>query len=763
MEIKRVLRRGLLSLMMLCVSGVSLSAAEYKVSLGDVAKTLKSAQAGDRIIINNGTYNDMELKWMGKGTEKKPVTISAESAGGVKISGASYLRLAGEWLVVEGLHFVDGLQTSKTGNVIEFRYGREVANNCRVTNSVIENYNPDSRSLKGGYVAFYGRYNRLDHTSLVGKKSLGVTVVVILNEERNQQNFHRIDHNYFGPRPVYGSNGAETMRVGTSHTCHTSSNTIIEDNIYERCNGEVEVVSIKSSDNIIRRNTFIESEGVLALRHGDRNLVYENLFLGNGKRNTGGIRVINEGHKIYNNTFVGLGGTRFFAALGVMNAVPNSLPNRYCLVKDVEITNNKYYDCDVIEFGTGADNERTWAPKDVLFEGNTILNKNASAPYSNISSVDEVTFKNNTVDLAEPFTAEGFKTKSIKPFVMPSDATIRKGKGAAWWRAEVVEVPASPNVYSVKVGDDLPAVVAAAEPFSVVELVDAGGDYTLTQSIVVDKPLTIRAKANLATRPVISYGGDSAQSMITVDDGGDLMLVGIAFDGLMKPGKSGASAGVSSAAVMLDTYNLTVDGCEFRDFGSGGFYSIRGTKSTFAQKVVIRNTLFRNLSGDAINYAAECDDNGRYNAEEMLIENCSFTRLLGIPINIYRGGSDESTAGPFVIIKGCNFDDSCNRERGSVIRMMGAQYARVENCNFTNSGRGAFSVRLDETNFEDVKVSNCNFHIAGGVLSMTGKVVDGDGGFTSIEPKYRNAEAFDFSIDPSCPLYEKGIGIISIK
>lgn len=750
------IKRIVIALTLLLVCSATLNAAEQKVALGEVAKVLKDAQPGDKIIIESGTYSDIELKWIGKGTEKRPITIVAEKPGSVIIEGASSLRFSGEWLVIDGLHFKNGCQPS--GAVIEYRYSKEVAYNCRVTNTVIENYNPKFRGTGNSYVVLYGRYNRFDHSSLVGKKSLGVTMIVMLNEERNQQNYHRIDHNYFGKRPVYGSNGAETFRAGTSHQAYSSSNTIIEDNIFEECNGEVEVVSIKSSDNIIRRNTFIQSEGVLALRHGDRNEVYENLFIGNGKRNTGGVRIINADHKVYNNTFVNIAGTRFFAAMALMNAVPNSLPNRYCLVENVEVKNNKFYDCAVVEFGTGADNERTQAPERVVFEGNQIYNKELTTPFYNISSIEGVTFKNNTASLKEDYTAEGFKTKTIKPFKMPSDESIRKGKGASWWSETIVEVPASPNVYTAKAGDNLPAIVAKAEPFSVVELVDAGGDYPLQKAMVVDKPLTIRAKAGLATRPIIRFNGTSSDNMITIADGGDLTLEGIGFSGVLEDGKSLASAGVSSADVMIDCYNLLVDNCEFVDFNEGRFFCVRGTKSTFAQKVIIRNSQFRNLSGDAINYASERDDIGRYNAEDMLIENCSFQRLLGIPINIYRGGSDESTAGPFIVIKGCNFEDSCNRERGSVIRMMGPQWARIEDCNFSNSGRGAFSVRLDETNFEDVKVSRCNFFNSGGVLSMTGNAIDGE--YTSIEPKYTNPDAFDFSISKGSELYKLGVGII---
>ena len=86
----------------------------------------------------------------------------------------------------------------------------------------------------------------------------------------------------------------------------------------------------------------MECEGVVALRHGDRNTVNDNLFIGNGRRNTGGIRVVNAGHQIYDNVLVGLAGTRFFSALGVMDAVPNSLPNRYCQVVDVKMYRNTF-------------------------------------------------------------------------------------------------------------------------------------------------------------------------------------------------------------------------------------------------------------------------------------------------------------------------------------------------------------------------------------------------------------------------------------
>jgi poly(beta-D-mannuronate) lyase len=57
------------------------------------------------------------------------------------------------------------------------------------------------------------------------KKNLGVLLAVILDDERSRENFHSIDHNYFGKRPPLASNGGEIIRVGVSQHCQFNSNT----------------------------------------------------------------------------------------------------------------------------------------------------------------------------------------------------------------------------------------------------------------------------------------------------------------------------------------------------------------------------------------------------------------------------------------------------------------------------------------------------------------------------------------------------------
>ncbi|MCI1647811.1 MAG: right-handed parallel beta-helix repeat-containing protein [Bacteroides sp.] len=729
------------------------SAKRYDVALSEVTSCLKAAQPGDQIYIKDGLYKNVQLKWTGTGTQKAPITIEALNPGKVKIEGSSTLRIAGEWLSISGLYFTDGY--APKGSVIEFRNEKELANHCRLTNCVIDGFNPSRRDQAYSYILLYGRYNRIDHCSLTGKLNLGVTLTVILNDERCLENHHQIDHNYFGEKPVYGSNGAETIRVGTSQQAYTSSNTVIENNLFERCSGEVEVISIKSCDNTVRDNVLLECEGVIALRHGRGNTVNNNLFIGHGIRNTGGIRVVDSGHQIHDNILVGLAGARFFSALGVMDAVPNSLPNRYCQVKDVKIYRNTFVDCTNIEFGTGKDMERTLIPQNVSFADNIIINKQSEQPYMAIDDVSGILFKDNKVQLAKDYSARGFSTEKVKIPDLPNDTAIRKNKGASWFDNKTIQ----PSIkvrkeYNVSPDANLTEVIHSAESGAIIIL--AKGTYAIQRSMFIDKTLTIRA-ADAIHKPLIRFKGDKPDNMVTIANGGQLVIENIIFDGTLESGKALAKAGISTALDMIQPYNLTVDGCTFQNFGESGFFAIKGTKATFAKNVTIKNCFFQDLSGDAINYAAEKDDIGRYNADDMLIENCSFYRLLGSAINIYRGGSDESTAGPYVTVQHCNFVDCCNKERGSVVRLIGTQVLAVENCNFDNSGRGGASIRLDEAVWEKIRIANCNLWNSGKIRANTSQAVKGK--MYNIHPVYSDPEVHNYTPASGSKLQQLHVGL----
>src|SRR5690606_21077230 len=144
-----------------------------------------------------------------------------------------------------------------------------------------------------------------------------------------------------------GYNGAEIIRIGTSHWSMHNSFTTVENNYFERCNGEREIISNKSCGNIYRGNTFVECEGTLTLRHGNNTLVENNFFFGNNKPSTGGVRIIAEDQVVINNYFSDLAGDDAWAALPMMNGVPNSPLNRYFQINNALVAgnifiNNKY-------------------------------------------------------------------------------------------------------------------------------------------------------------------------------------------------------------------------------------------------------------------------------------------------------------------------------------------------------------------------------------------------------------------------------------
>ena len=57
---------------------------------------IENAKAGDQIILANGTWKDVEIKFIGQGTKEKPIILRAETAGEVFIEGKSNLKFGGE-------------------------------------------------------------------------------------------------------------------------------------------------------------------------------------------------------------------------------------------------------------------------------------------------------------------------------------------------------------------------------------------------------------------------------------------------------------------------------------------------------------------------------------------------------------------------------------------------------------------------------------------------------------------------------------------
>jgi hypothetical protein len=352
-------------------------AAEYAArSAAEVTGALSKVKPGDTIVLENGTWLDQAIEFAGHGKPDKPIVLRARTPGSVLLGGSSRLEISGTYLQVEGLRF-EGGSLSKGDGIVQFRGRLGEASFSRLTDSAIIKYNPADKSKRYAWVALYGQNNRVDHNRFQGQNHSGVTVAVFRKTKKVDN--HRIDNNYFVDRPPGDGNGYEAIRIGTSTSAQTVSATTVIRNLFERYDGEVETISVKSGGNVIRENTFREVAGTLTLRHGNGNKVEQNYFIGNHKPGTGGIRVTGENHVVRNNLLQDIEG-RVGGVISLMCARDKPGPEvDYEPLRTLELRGNVVADSSApaLKVDAGCGSTRTVRPSGVTVAGNLVAGSKA--------------------------------------------------------------------------------------------------------------------------------------------------------------------------------------------------------------------------------------------------------------------------------------------------------------------------------------------------------------------------------------------------
>lgn len=614
---------------------------------------VKAAQPGDRLVLADGVWTDFDALFHAEGTAENPIRLEAQTPGGVVLSGQSSLRLAGQYLIVSGLVFKDGY--TPRNEVISFRKDSQtLAFHSQVTNTVIDGYSNPDRTQRDLWVGLYGKNNTFDHNHLSGKQNAGPTLAVRLITEDSQENDHRIANNYFGPRPVFGSNGGETLRVGTSHYSLTESRTVIENNFFDRCSGEVEIVSSKSGSNVFRGNTFYASRGTLTLRHGNGTVVENNLFDGASAPYTGGVRVINARQTIRNNYFKDLTGNRFSGALVVMNGVPNSPINRYHQVDGAAIEGNVFDNVLAIELGEGSDAERTAVPVNSVFRQNLIVNQGDESPFNLYDDMSGIGFSDNLASATPPASLQpGFEvlpgaaiSKAIEDY-----GVTRSETGVAWYPKPSEASPfEQAREISLEPGTDVLST-ALAQAQAGDHFVLAPGRYHESKLITLNVPVTLRASGG--TKPVLSF---ERPRLFVLTGNGALALDGLRITGEAAPDGSGNSFIATSSVQGSGNHLLSLNNIHVEAFDvNRGFSVVSANKGSFFDRIDITNSHFKDVSGIAFKLDQETDDYGIYNSEFLTITGSDFENIGGPIASVYRGGRDESTFGPHVDVSSSRF------------------------------------------------------------------------------------------------------------
>ena len=706
----------------------------YVTNENELNLAISEAVPGTEIVLANGIWNAVQIRFYGLGTKEDPISLRAETQGKVIIQGESDLKLGGEFLVVDGLFFTNG--SSPSNSIIEFAISEDtLANNTRVTNCVINDFNKPQRNMSDLWIQFKGRHNQLDHCYLAGKSNRGPTIRIDLAGNQSIKNYHKINNNHFGPRPPKGGPSAETIQLGNSSTSMTPSYTLVANNMFDKCNGEVEVISSKSNFNEFRNNIFYKSQGSLVTRHGNYCIVDSNFFIGDeDSPHIGGVRLIGTGHWVTNNYFYNLRGEIFRGPLAVMNGIRRSPINRYIQVTDVVVAHNTWVNCSSPwQFGVGSniDQKEVLPPSEIRSEtpirttiaNNLIYNvKGDKLPIVRYDSIDGIDFQSNIINNqgvdfqgVEGLEENDFQLSELEeniwfPTTNLNDVEVYVGfefdqiakdlLGKS--RAETNSVGATngtevqtinimdlsqygpdwynpspplkdPEIHEVATTEALIEAINIAKDGDIIEL--TSDRYELSSSLKISKHITLQS-IDTVSRPIISYIGEAKTPAFEMNPKGELKIKSVVLQG---NGVNYAFASLKEN--MSSLYNLNIENSEISNFD----FVLKAYKYSFSEFINIRSSIIRNCN-NGLELSAEDDDRGEYNAENILIVNCEFDSVDKNVIDYYRGGYDESTVGGNLIVKGCLFTNSgSTEENGILINTYGIINVDISGNNFIDN------------------------------------------------------------------------------
>ena len=376
---------------------------------------INAAVPGTTIVLADGTWNNTFIDIDKNGTAAAPITITAQNPGAVLMTGNSRAYMEGSYLTVSGLIFQnpENLIVNDSNTRIESVFELRECDNCKVINNRIDNYNGTEaqKSLIFKWILTDGQYNEIAYNSFIGKYGIGS----IINDNRNstEPDYLHIHHNYFADRTpineVNEDNNQDAIRMGNSSTSLDDSFSEVYDNYFYNFVGEIEVISNKSGQNKYYNNTFRDYSGTLTLRHGNDCEVYGNYFFAENNTFSGGVRVIGEGHKIYNNYIEGVNSIKpngsvsdATGGINVTNGRTNSELTGYYQVKNAQIINNTFVNCDYgLRIGTTVNNDLDEEPEDLIIANNIMYNTSVDAYQIDTAPSGNSVSEGNMTDLVD--------------------------------------------------------------------------------------------------------------------------------------------------------------------------------------------------------------------------------------------------------------------------------------------------------------------------------------------------------------------------
>lgn len=295
----------------------------------------------------DGVYYNIDLT-----INKHYLVVRAETPGKVIFTGTSSANIGGSYNVIEGFQWLGG----------------DIKDRWLIT--VIGSYNEFKHlNLKDYYCTKYfvlrdvARFNNLSYCNFEHRAFIGDQNILSILVHPFDPGYNTLSYCSFRDFPGGGGDdGMEPIRIGLSAQGDYISRTTVEYCYFEQCNGDGEIISHKSRQNVYRYNTFNDNPvGELVLRHGDEGIVYGNFFL-NGM---GGVRIKEgQGHAVFNNYFYNT--SKHPLLLQNHSADP---------LADITIAYNTFVDCSsYVRLGSSG----AYPPSNITFANNIFARSNGN-------------------------------------------------------------------------------------------------------------------------------------------------------------------------------------------------------------------------------------------------------------------------------------------------------------------------------------------------------------------------------------------------
>ena len=398
-------------------------------SLSALQAAVDRAVPGDRIVLADGTYtvpSGGSIRISGRnGTVDAPITVVSQSRGGAVLQGE------------RGFVLSDSSNITISGFAFRQRTTLEIPASCPRIRLTRNDFRlADVNGLD--WVVVRGDDAKIDRNRFHDRTTEGIFLVVDGPGTTAMAQRTQILRNHFADHGYTGANGGESIRLGVSSRALSGAGAVVESNLFERCDGDPEAISVKSSDNTVRYNTVRDSRGAIVLRHGNGTTVEGNHLLGG----TDGLRLYGNDHVVVNNHLAGLSGRALVIGSGTTR-------DHHPGESTEERRGNDACDRAVIAYntlvgntGTLSGETRAYEPRDVVVADN-ILSGSAGSLVA-MGATTGFTWQGNILwGAAADGNAPSGGFRRVDPLLRPeSDGVYRLSAGSPAINAATLTSPA---------------------------------------------------------------------------------------------------------------------------------------------------------------------------------------------------------------------------------------------------------------------------------------------------------------------------------